>query len=173
MTENPFGLVSSGSSPLSLNPHALLGLRGRRLGDSDDAGEPAVRRQEHHRFAFVLQALCVVQEPPHIHSAVRHQLAAAQERNLDLPDPDSFQAIPRHGVEARFGLSELILGNGKLMAERGVDVGRLSPEAERLENEGKTVMFLAADGRLAGVIAVAEAAAAKTQQRMGIEGQGR
>jgi Cu+-exporting ATPase len=118
------------------------------------------------RFAAVVQKNS---EHPLSEAIVR----AAQERSLDLPNPDSFRAIPGHGVEARFGLSGLILGSRKLMADRGVDVGRLSPEAERLENEGKTVMFLAADGRLAGVIAVAEAAAAKTQQRMGIEGQGR
>ena len=106
----------------------------------------------------------------------KHPLAeaivrAAQYRALDLPDPDSFQAIPG-GMEARFGLSVLVLGNGRLTAERGVAMGSLLNDAARLENEGKKVVFLAADGRLAGVIAVAEAAAAKTQ-RMGIEGQGR
>jgi len=100
---------------------------------------------------------------------------AAQERGLDLPDPNSFQAIPGHGVEARFGLSTLLLGNRKLMADRGVDIEGLLPETERLENEGKTVMFLAADGDAAGIIAVADtiketsAAAVKALHRMGIE----
>jgi Cu+-exporting ATPase len=86
---------------------------------------------------------------------------AARERGLQIPDADSFNAIPGQGVEARYDSREILLGNRKLMRERGVDIGALSSQAEALEKDGKTVMFLAlaADGgqpSAAGLIAVAD-----------------
>jgi P-type Cu+ transporter len=69
---------------------------------------------------------------------------AAEDRGISLDDPTSFNAIPGHGVEATVNGYAVLLGNRKLMAERGMDIATLLPEAERLEKEGKTVMFLAA-----------------------------
>ncbi|MBC7240264.1 MAG: HAD-IC family P-type ATPase, partial [Chloroflexi bacterium] len=66
-------------------------------------------------------------------------------------------------------------GNRALMEERGVSVGALTEQAERLEEDGKTVMFLAVDGRAAGLIAVADTlkdsapAALARLREMGIE----
>jgi P-type Cu+ transporter len=69
---------------------------------------------------------------------------AAEDRGISLDDPTSFNAIPGHGVEATVNGYAVLLGNRKLIAERGMDIATLLPEAERLEKEGKTVMFLAA-----------------------------
>ena len=80
----------------------------------------------------------------------------AEERGLSLTDTDSFDSIPGHGVEARVEARVVLVGNRKLMRERDVDFGELLSQAERLEGEGKTVMFVAVDGRPAGVIAVAD-----------------
>ncbi len=80
----------------------------------------------------------------------------AQARGLVVGEPERFESIPGHGVEARFEGRALLLGNRKLMAERGVDLAALAPEAERLEQEGKTAMFLAADGKPLGIVAVAD-----------------
>ncbi len=80
----------------------------------------------------------------------------AQARGLDIPDAESFNAIPGHGVEARYKGHEVLLGNRKLMRERSVSIARLLPQAEALEQDGKTVMFVAVDGQLKGLIAVAD-----------------
>ena len=83
-------------------------------------------------------------------------MRAARTRGLDVPDAESFDSIPGHGVEARTEGREVLLGNRKLMSERGVDFSVLLPRAEELERNGKTVMFVAVDRRPAGMIAVAD-----------------
>ncbi|MDP3063244.1 MAG: heavy metal translocating P-type ATPase, partial [Chloroflexota bacterium] len=99
----------------------------------------------------------------------------AQARGLRLTDPTDFNAIPGHGIEARVDGRPVLLGNRKLMAERGISLATTLAEAERLETEGKTAMFVAADGRLVGIVAVADtlketsAKAVVALQRMGIK----
>jgi Cu+-exporting ATPase len=80
----------------------------------------------------------------------------AAERGIEVRAADSFQAVPGHGVEASLNGTAVLLGNRKLMADRGVPLDGLLPEAERLEGEGKTVMFVAADSRALGIVAVAD-----------------
>jgi Cu+-exporting ATPase len=80
----------------------------------------------------------------------------AQERGAEITDPERFDSIPGHGVEARLGGHQVLLGNRRLMGKQQVDLGGLEVEAARLEGEGKTVMFLAVDGRPEGLIAVAD-----------------
>lgn len=80
----------------------------------------------------------------------------ATDRGLDVPSATEFESIPGHGVVALVGDREILLGNRKLMAERGVDFGPGLEGAEALESEGKTVMFVAQEGRAAGLVAVAD-----------------
>lgn len=80
----------------------------------------------------------------------------AQARGLALTEPDSFNSIPGHGVEARVAGHAILVGNRKLMRERGVNLSLLAAQAEQLEADGKTVMFAAVDGQPAGLIAVAD-----------------
>jgi Cu+-exporting ATPase len=80
----------------------------------------------------------------------------AQERGLDVPFADEFAAIPGQGVEARQNGTTILLGNRKLMAEKGVGLDGLLPEAERLERDGKTAMFVAGGIEALGIIAVAD-----------------
>ncbi|MCL5045431.1 MAG: heavy metal translocating P-type ATPase [Actinobacteria bacterium] len=80
----------------------------------------------------------------------------ARDEGIEVSDAESFAAIPGHGVEARHGGREILLGNRKLMRERSVDITPLLPGAEGLEANGKTVMFVAIDGQSAGMIAVAD-----------------
>ena len=83
-------------------------------------------------------------------------VGGAQARGLTVTDAESFNSIPGHGVTAQVEGQAVLLGNRKLMRERGVDFSGLMPQAERLEGEGKTVMFVAVDGQPAGLIAVAD-----------------
>jgi Cu+-exporting ATPase len=80
----------------------------------------------------------------------------ARDRGISVASPERFEAVPGHGVTAHAAGHAIVLGNRKLMLDGGVAVDAVSTDAERLEYEGKTVMFLAADGRLAGLIAVAD-----------------
>ncbi|MCH8051498.1 MAG: copper-translocating P-type ATPase [Chloroflexi bacterium] len=80
----------------------------------------------------------------------------ARERGLSVPAPEAFDSIPGHGVEATVDGAQVLLGNRRLMADRGVDISTHLAEAERLETEGKTVMFVARDGAAAGIVAVAD-----------------
>ncbi len=102
-------------------------------------------------------------------------LQGARARGLELPEPESFNAIPGHGIEARIEGRAILLGNRKLMRERGVELEELLTRAETLEADGKTAMFLAVDGAPAGLIAVADtvkehsAEAVAHLHRLGIE----
>jgi Cu+-exporting ATPase len=89
------------------------------------------------------------------HPSVSH-LCGAEERGLKVSEPESFNSIPGHGVEAKAAGSEILLGNRKLMTERGVGFSALMSQAEALEADGKTVMFVALKGQAAGLIAVAD-----------------
>jgi Cu+-exporting ATPase len=81
---------------------------------------------------------------------------AAAERGLAVAEPASFESLPGRGVEVTVDGRQVLLGNRQLLAERGVDVAALLAGAERLEGEGKTVMFVAVDGAAAGLVAVAD-----------------
>ena len=80
----------------------------------------------------------------------------AQDRGLKLTEPETFNSIPGHGVEAVVEGSQILLGNRKLMKERGVDFSALLSQAEAFEADGKTVMFVGLNGQAAGLIAVAD-----------------
>ncbi len=79
---------------------------------------------------------------------------SAHERGLKLSQPQSFNAVAGHGIEATVDGRRALLGNARLMRERG-----LAPDeacAQKLAADGKTPMFVALDGQFAGIIAVAD-----------------
>ena len=78
-----------------------------------------------------------------------------QEKNLELLEPESFEAIPGHGIEVVIRGKRMLLGNKKLMDDRKVAI-TLQAESDRLAEEGKTPMYISIDDRLAGIIAVAD-----------------
>ncbi len=80
----------------------------------------------------------------------------AMERGIALRDPEGFKAIPGHGIECMVDEKPVLLGNIKLMKDRGLDPGRLEEDASRLSDEGKTPMYVAIDGVVSGIIAVAD-----------------
>ncbi len=100
--------------------------------------------------------LAAIAEKHSEHALGEAIVRGATERGLAVPDADRFNAIPGHGVEAEYRGRAILLGNRKLMRERGVEMTRLLPQAETLEANGKTAMFLAVDGKAAGIIAVAD-----------------
>ncbi|MGY5809605.1 heavy metal translocating P-type ATPase [Rhizobium sp. LEGMi198b] len=83
-------------------------------------------------------------------------VTGAQERGASLFDISGFAAKTGKGVEGRAGDTAIALGNVAMMTDLGVATDELQAETERLRGDGKTVMFVALDGRLAGIIAVAD-----------------
>ena len=80
----------------------------------------------------------------------------AEERSLKLFEPKNFNAIPGHGVEALVDEKELLLGNKKMMTKFNIALNDLEEKSIRLADEGKTPMFVAVNGKAAGIIAVAD-----------------
>ena len=80
----------------------------------------------------------------------------AQEENIPLIDPKSFNAIAGHGIEATIDGKSLLLGNAKLMRDRGTWISEAERRSEELSNQGKTPMFVAIDRKMVGIIAVAD-----------------
>jgi Cu+-exporting ATPase len=90
------------------------------------------------------------------HPLAQAVVSGAAGRNLLPPVPDRFAAVPGHGVDAIVHDRRVLLGNERLMCENTVAVDELSAPAAQLAGDGKTPMYLAVDGRLAGVVAVAD-----------------
>ena len=99
----------------------------------------------------------------------------AESWGLDVDGPGSFQALPGRGVEAGHRGRDVLVGNRALMQERGVQMEGLTSPVERLEEEGKTIVFVAVDGRILGAVAVADtlkpnaAAAVEALHKKGIK----
>lgn len=124
-------------------------------------GEPSVTDViETSNFKFqtpnTVLRLAAIAERNSEHPLGEAIVRGAQARGLTLVDAESFNSIPGQGVEAKVESLNVLLGNRKLMHERSVDIRGLANEAERLEGDGKTVMFVAVDGQAAGLIAVAD-----------------
>ena len=79
---------------------------------------------------------------------------AARERHLSLDKPENFESGSGIGVRGQVGGRQLALGNTALMEQLGVAVQALVSQAELLRSEGASVMHLAVDGQLAGVLAL-------------------
>lgn len=99
----------------------------------------------------------------------------AQKENLETLKIDTFKAIPGYGIEVEVGGSQLLLGNRKMMDENSISLITLEEESDRLAEEGKTPMYIAMDGTLSGIIAVADVVKASSKaaiaklHEMGIE----
>jgi Cu+-exporting ATPase len=86
-----------------------------------------------------------------------HPLAGAVRdaaRGIAVPEATDFAALAGQGVTGRVGDRRVAVGNGALMAARGIDVGALAAAAEALRADGASVFFVAADDRPAGLVAV-------------------
>jgi Cu+-exporting ATPase len=109
------------------------------------------------------------------HPLARAIVEGAEERGIELGDPEDFENVPGQGiratVESREPQSgskrasgersdpravEVLVGNRKLLSDNGIDTAPAAETMERLEREGKTAMLVAVDGDLAGVVADAD-----------------
>ncbi|MBM5810891.1 MAG: copper-translocating P-type ATPase [Gammaproteobacteria bacterium] len=89
-------------------------------------------------------------------------LAAARERGLALAPVSGFRSLTGQGVEGQVAGEPVLLGSAALLEEHGIAVTPLAARAAELQRQGATVVFVAASGRLAGLLAVADPLRATT-----------
>jgi heavy metal translocating P-type ATPase len=90
------------------------------------------------------------------HPVAKAIVSEAVRRGVKVPAPDEFESIPGHGVVARVNGRLVVVGNEKLMKGMEVDVEPLKHHAEKLMEEGYTVVYVAVDGRVVGIIAITD-----------------
>ena len=81
---------------------------------------------------------------------------AAEERGLDIATPSQFEAVTGHGITAQVDENSVIIGNLSLIQQHSVPTQRFEEEAERLQTEAKTVLWIVVDGHVIGLLAVAD-----------------
>jgi len=80
----------------------------------------------------------------------------AEEKGLEFKKLDFFKAIPGHGIEVKIDGKDILLGNRKLMVESNISLENLEEISHKLAGEGKTPMYVSIDGKMVGIIAVAD-----------------
>jgi Cu+-exporting ATPase len=92
---------------------------------------------------------------------------AAEERGLQVPDAQEFDSPVGKGVTGTVEGRKLAIGNARMMADAGIDTGALDAAAEALRSDGATAIYVAVDGKVAGVIAIADPIKASTPAAIG------
>jgi Cu+-exporting ATPase len=83
-------------------------------------------------------------------------VAGAQERGIELRNAAAFDSVTGKGVKGEIDGHQVALGNRALLDDLKIDAGELATKAEKLRADGQTVMFVAIDGKAAGLIGVAD-----------------
>jgi P-type Cu+ transporter len=105
-------------------------------------------------------------EKPSEHPLALAIVAAAQERALVLSDVSNFDSSTGKGVIGVVHGKRIAVGNARFLKELGIDTGSLEGEAEKLRHDGATAMFLAVDGKVAAVTAIADPIKATTAEAL-------
>jgi P-type Cu+ transporter len=103
------------------------------------------------------------------HPIARAIVDGAAERGIRPPAAEGFMAVAGHGAKARVECREMLAGNHRLMEMYGIDIAALADETDRLAGAGRSPVYVAVDGALAGVLAVADpvkASARRAVERM-------
>ena len=102
------------------------------------------------------------------HPLAQAIVEGARNRGLEVVEPAEFDAVPGHGVETLVDDRRVLVGNVKLMRRRNIDISDIESDAERLQAEGKTAMYVAVDGFAGGVVAVADTIKEDSVEAIGV-----
>ena len=91
------------------------------------------------------------------HPLAKAIVKAAQERGLEPPPVETFEAVPGHGAVATVEGRHLAVGNARLLDREGISLDGLAERAAELAGEGRTAIQVALDGRAVAVVAIADA----------------
>jgi P-type Cu+ transporter len=106
-----------------------------------------------------------------LEQASEHPLAAAivegaKSRGVDLKSATDVQSVTGKGIEGRVDNKAIGVGNAALMSDCDAELGQLIHQAEHLRTDGQTVMFVAIDGEIAGLLGVADPIKASTHEAL-------
>ncbi|HEX6397374.1 MAG TPA: copper-translocating P-type ATPase, partial [Steroidobacteraceae bacterium] len=113
-----------------------------------------------------LLAVATALEKSSEHPLARAIVEGAPTRNVPAATVTAFQSVTGRGVTGRYGDRVVALGNAALMKDVGASLDALQGQAETMRSTGRTVMFLAVDGKLAGAIAVGDPIKETTPQAL-------
>lgn len=103
-----------------------------------------------------LLTICAALEQGSEHPLAEAIVRAAHDQDLELPKALDFEAVTGKGVQGHVSGTKVALGNDKMMEAVGADIAALTEGADNLRAQGATAMFVAVDGKAAGVIAVSD-----------------
>ncbi len=90
------------------------------------------------------------------HPLAEAVVAAARSAEVEIKQPDFFEPLPGHGIRAAVDGRKLLFGNRELLASAGIPLEMADSLAGPLAGQGKTVLFLAVDGLLVALVAIAD-----------------
>ncbi|MCA1650313.1 MAG: copper-translocating P-type ATPase, partial [Acidobacteria bacterium] len=131
-------------------------------------GKPAVTRvvssieNADRTFLSLVAALEQASEHP-LAAAI---VTAARQRGLDLPDVSGFESVTGRGVTGLVSGHVIVAGTAAFLRERGVNPTELERRADELARQGQTVIFVAIDGHIAGLLCVADPVKAGTEEAL-------
>ncbi len=91
-------------------------------------------------------------------------VAGAGERDIELMEPENFNSHTGRGVSGRVDGKQVLLGNARLFEKFKVEIGPLETEAQKLQDQGRTAMYVAVDGKAAGLVSVSDPIKESTQE---------
>ncbi len=98
------------------------------------------------------------------HPIARAIVTSAEEKGLELKAPERFSAVPGHGIDAVVSGKRVLAGNLALMRENSVDTSIADSDAQSLSQTGRTLMYIAVDGKLAALMAAADTVKASSRE---------
>jgi Cu+-exporting ATPase len=102
--------------------------------------------------------LAAIAEKGSEHPLAEAILKAARQNGSIIPDGESFEAVPGRGVRCTYENKRILLGNRRFMQDEKVPIEQLEKDIDRLEGQGKTVMILAVNNELVGIVAAMDTA---------------
>jgi Cu+-exporting ATPase len=118
-------------------------------------GEPSVTDIIAGKPDDVLR-LAAIAEKGSEHPLGEAVVRGARERGIAFTEPESFEAVPGHGIKVTIGGKTVLVGNRRLMQANGIDTARYEQQIQGLEVQGKTAMLVAEGNAITGIIAVAD-----------------
>jgi P-type Cu+ transporter len=144
---------------MTLTAVELVGERASPDGGADAAPDggalAAPTEREEDLESFVLGAAATAESGSE-HPIARAIVDGAADRGVEVGEVREFENVPGHGIRAETDRGNVLIGRRKLLEDEGIDTEPAEETLTRLESEGKTAMPVAVDGRLLGVLAVAD-----------------